>query len=57
MANEALSKTRKEEQRLAKKRREEKFRAEAEWDALYGAGRVEEEGRGNEEGWDEDGFM
>ena len=52
-----LSKTRKEEARLAKERREEKFKAEAEWETLYGAGRVEEEGRGNDEGWDEDSFM
>ena len=46
------------EERLAKERREDKERSEAEWNALYGDGRVEEEGKSNADGgWDEDDFM
>ena len=56
--NEVLRRERKKEERVAKERREEKERGEAEWEALYGSGRVEEEGKSNTDGgWDEDDFM
>ena len=42
---------------MVRERREEKVRGEAEWNALYGEGRVEEEGRSNQDGFDEDDFM
>ena len=57
VANEALRKQHGEEARRARERREAKQRDEAEWKALYGQERVEDEGRGNWEGWDEDDFM
>lgn len=56
-ANEVEAKRRKEEAKVQKQRREEKLRGEAEWDALVGSDRVEEEGISNENGWDEDDFM
>ena len=55
--NEVLQKKKKEEQKLAKERRENKVKGEREWEELYGEGRVEEEGKGNWEGFDEDDFM
>jgi hypothetical protein len=55
--NEAESKRRKEEARLTKERREMKERNAADWDALVGSSRVEEEGVSNEDGWNEDDFM
>ena len=56
-ANDELRRRRKDEARVAKERREEKERGEAEWEALYGDGRVAEEGRSNNAGWNEDDFM
>lgn len=47
----------KEEARLAKERREDKVKGQADWEALYGSARVEEEGVSNEAGWDGDDFM
>lgn len=57
ITNEALRKQKKEEARVTMERREEKVRNEAEWNALYGDARVQEEGHGNDEGWDSDNFM
>ncbi|MCJ1440058.1 MAG: hypothetical protein MMC23_000540 [Stictis urceolatum] len=58
VANEVLRKKKKEEDRLATERRENKAKSEAEWNALYGDGRVQDEGRSNNDGgWDEDDFM
>ena len=57
IANEALRKERAEEARLTKERREAKVKGEADWQALCGQDRVEEEGKGNWEGWNEDDFM
>ena len=57
VVNEAEAKRRKEEARVLKQRREEKIKGEAEWKALVGSDRVEEEGVSNENGWDEDDFM
>ncbi|KAI4154894.1 MAG: hypothetical protein LQ340_001372, partial [Diploschistes diacapsis] len=56
-ANEVLARQRKDDARLAKERREGKEREKREWEELYGPGRVEEQGVGSREGWDEDGFM
>lgn len=56
--NAKLQKEKKESERLAKQRREEKMKGEEEWNNLYGASRVQEEGVGNwEGGFDEDDFM
>lgn len=58
VTNEGLQKQKKEEARLVRERREEKLRAEAEWNALYGDGRIEEEGTSNVDGgFNEDDFM
>lgn len=48
---------RKEEAGILKQKREEKIRGEADWNALVGSDRVEEEGVSNEDGWREDDFM
>ncbi|MCJ1355122.1 MAG: hypothetical protein MMC33_005113 [Icmadophila ericetorum] len=55
--NAKLQKEKKELEKVARQRREEKLRGEVEWDTLYGDGRVAEEGVGNWEGFDEDDFM
>ena len=57
VANEALRKKHGEEARLAKEWRNAKIKDEADWQALYGQDRVEDEGKGNWEGWNEDDFM
>ena len=56
-ANEALRRAKADEARVGKERREAKQRDEADWKALHGEDRVESEGKGNWEGWDEDDFM
>ena len=55
--NKVVKEKRLEEERKLKKLREEKERGQQEWDGLYGEGRVQEEGKGNWEGFDEDDFM
>lgn len=55
--NEAEAKRRKEVDRILKQKRDEKVRGEADWQALVGNDRVEEEGVSNEDGWVEDDFM
>ena len=55
--NADTQKRRKEEARILRERKEEKERKERDWETLYGKGRVESEGVGNQGGWDEDDFM
>lgn len=57
VTNEALQKRKKEEARVAKERREEKREKEEGWKSLHGDEAVEELGRSNQDGYDEDDFM
>ena len=56
-ANEVVRAQKAEADRLTKDRRDAKLRSEADWQALTGQDRVENEGKSNEDGWDEDDFM